>query len=106
MDQTTTARRVITKDEYEEACRRVHVASRLSGEGVANVVAAALSAVGVLTPPLRPDELEPGCCTAQAADDHGYWLQCGEDPGHAGESHGDGDFGWTDEYADAIPPQD
>ncbi|MBH1934102.1 hypothetical protein I5Q34_07305 [Streptomyces sp. AV19] len=103
MDDTTTPRRVLTEEEYQEACRRAHTAGRLRGDGAAHVVAAVLAAAGVLTPPPRPDALDPDTCTALFPDDHGYWLQCQEDPGHPGH-HNDGEFDWTDAHPDAVPP--
>ncbi|GAA0439287.1 hypothetical protein [Streptomyces luteireticuli] len=107
MDDATTARRVITENDYEDACARVLVVAERSGgtvraRDVEELVTAALAGVGVLIPPPAP---EPGTCTALFPDGDGYWVQCQEDPGHTGEYHVDGDYGWTDEHPDAVPAQ-
>ncbi len=107
MDDTTTARRVVTEDEYQEAAKIVRdVAGRdgtsLTPAATDEIVTALLASAGLLTPPPAP---EPGTCTALLPDDEGMWVQCEGDPGHADTSHRDGEFRWTDEHPEAVPPQ-
>ncbi|GHG80272.1 hypothetical protein [Streptomyces griseocarneus] len=107
MDDTNTARRIITEDEYQDTVELLcEVAgrhgTRLSADAVVHIMEALLASAGLLAPPPAP---EPGTCTALLPDDQGMWWQCEEDPGHADTSHSDGEFRWTDEHPEAVPPQ-
>ncbi|GHB10151.1 hypothetical protein [Streptomyces chryseus] len=107
MDDTNTARRVITEDEYQDAAKCVREAAgrsgpRLSRAATDDITATLLLSAGLLTPPPAP---EPGTCTALFPDDEGMWVQCEEEPGHADTYHSDGEIEWTDEDPNAVPPQ-
>ncbi|MER7498315.1 hypothetical protein ABT033_37720 [Streptomyces pharetrae] len=99
------ARTILTGDQYKAACTAAAGrlrAARVGADDVADAVAAALAAVGLLAPPFDPD---PDTCTAMFADPDGDWWQCQDDPDHDGTDHDGGDWGWNenDPNADTIP---
>lgn len=96
-------RTILTGDQYKAARTAAAGALRSAGVGldtIGDAVAATLAAVGILTPPFKPD---PDTCTAMFADPDGDWWQCADDPGHDGKDHDAGDWGWSDDDPDAIP---
>ncbi|WP_125264861.1 hypothetical protein [Streptomyces alboflavus] len=92
-------------DAVREAARRVGVPGHKADE----ISYSALAAAGQF---VQPPDPEPDTCTAlylphQAAavtaDILGVWQQCGDDPGHGGDDHDSGDFGWSDSDTGALP---
>lgn len=101
-----TPRPVLDQDAYDNAhhgVRNVVGNARITvpDEVVGQVVAEVLTAAGLLSPPPEPD---PETCTALWPDEYGDWWQCQDDSGHDGGRHDAGEFEWSDDHPEAIPP--
>lgn len=97
-------RRVLCEEEWKAVIKAVQSVNRY-GLGVIaalDYATAALAAVGILSPSPTP---EPGTCTALYPDDVGDWMQCQEEPGHDGKDHDSGEWGWSDNSPNSIPPR-
>ncbi|MDX2846162.1 hypothetical protein PV377_45865 [Streptomyces ipomoeae] len=98
--------RILTADEYDRAVKAgVRAARSVARATVEEVTDAVLTEFGLFSPPIEPDELDPEFCTAQGltfdpqtCDAHalGQWHQCGDEPGHVGDIHDNGEFTWRD----------
>ncbi|MCY0961457.1 hypothetical protein [Streptomyces sp. H27-H5] len=105
-EDRSTARRVVTEEQYQAAVREAGAILSRAGafageEPLADAVTAVLAAVGLLVPPPEP---ELDTCTAQFPDERGDWWQCLEDPGHEpAEGHDAGDWSWSDDSPEAVP---
>ncbi|MBK6018839.1 hypothetical protein [Streptomyces sp. MBT53] len=105
--------RILQADEYDRAVKAgVRAARSVSRATVEEVTGAVLAEVGLFSPPIEPDELDPEFCTAQClpfdpetCDTYslGQWQQCGDEPGHAGDGHDNGDFSWSDGQPGTVP---
>ena len=107
--------RILDPDAYDRAVTAADVVTRRRGAGggvVWELTAAILTAVGVFPPPPETDELDAECCTAVFlaweaeavdADLLGTWQQCGDEPGHDGIEHDNGDFAWRDGQPGTVP---
>ncbi|MGO4747310.1 hypothetical protein AB4212_01465, partial [Streptomyces sp. 2MCAF27] len=107
--------RILDADEYGRAVHAAREAGRRDAVGrttAAEMTAAALAAVGLFQPPPDAEELDAECCTAlclaweaEAVDPHffGEWNQCGDEPGHDGDDHDNGEFSWSDGLPGTVP---
>ncbi|MEU6332828.1 hypothetical protein ABZ851_37125 [Streptomyces sp. NPDC047049] len=105
--------RILGDDEYERAVKAAVRADRSIGRATAVEIAdAVLAEVGLFPPPLEPAELDSECCTAQClpfdaetcdAYTFGTWQQCGDEPGHPGDDHDNGEFSWSDGQPGTVP---
>lgn len=107
--------RILTDDEYDRAVSAAQGAGRrdrVGGVTATEMADAALIAVGLFPPPPNPTELDTEYCTAlclpweaEAVDPewHGQWQQCGDEPGHVGNDHDNGEFGWSDGEPGTLP---
>ncbi|TLQ38830.1 hypothetical protein [Streptomyces marianii] len=107
--------RILDADEYGRAIDAAREAGRRDGVGwktAEEMAAAALVAAGLFPPPPDAEELEAECCTAlsvaweaEAVDPHslGEWNQCGDEPGHDGDDHDNGEFAWSDGMPGTVP---
>ncbi|MGW3926463.1 hypothetical protein [Streptomyces sp. NPDC005093] len=95
-------RRVLCEEEWQAVVKAVRSVDPYGTSTLAlDHATAALSAVGILSPSPTP---EPGTCTALYPDDIGDWLQCQEEP-HDGKDHDSGEWGWSDNSPNSIPPR-
>lgn len=97
--------RVLTEDEYLKALSSVMNNTGRLGKMVTFRAAEAIAdgvllAVGVIWPAPEP---ESETCPSLYATRDG-WLQCEDEPGHDGDDHEGGDWGWSDTDPNAIPP--
>lgn len=107
--------RILDADEYGRAVTAAKEAGRRDGVGrttAEEVASAALLAVGLFSPPPDEDELDADSCTAlcvawepEAVDPRslGEWHQCGDEPGHDGDEHDNGEFSWSDGQPGTVP---
>ncbi|MFF4709578.1 hypothetical protein [Streptomyces sp. NPDC001297] len=105
--------RILQPDEYDRAVKAGVRAARSTGRAtVQEITDAVLAELGLFSPPIEPDELDPECCTAQSlpydpeeCDVYtlGQWQQCGDEPGHDGDNHDNGEFGWSDGQPGTVP---
>lgn len=108
--------RILDADTYDQAVTAADVVARRRGTGSAavwEITAAVLTTVGIFPPPPDVDELDAECCTALClaweaeavdADFLGTWHQCGDEPGHDGTDHDNGEFAWRDGQPGTMPP--
>ncbi|MFI9005480.1 hypothetical protein [Streptomyces sp. NPDC053541] len=106
--------RILDTEEYDRAITAARKAGRRDGVGLSvaeEIAAAALISAG-LFPPAHVEELDAECCTAQclAWDAEGVdprslgeWHQCGDEPGHEGTDHDNGEFAWSDGQPGTVP---
>ncbi|MGW5336234.1 hypothetical protein [Streptomyces bauhiniae] len=107
--------RILGADEYDRAVTAARQAGRRDRVGSAtaeDLASAALAAVGLFPPPPDDEELDAELCTAlcvawevEAVDPEslGEWRQCGDEPGHEGGGHDDGEFSWDDGMPGTVP---
>lgn len=76
------------------------------------MVRAALAVAGVFTPAPALESLDAEYCTAlfvpweteaHAPDYPGEWQQCGDEPGHEGTTHSNGQHAWKDAQPGTLP---
>ncbi|MGW7100452.1 hypothetical protein [Streptomyces sp. NPDC054838] len=100
-----TARTVLSVDSYFgliDSAANAIPGEAMSAEDVMPIVDRALAWVGFLCPPPAPDH---GTCGSQWPNAEGEWVQCTQEPGHASDvAHNDGDFFWSDDAANVVPP--
>ncbi|MGA4980055.1 hypothetical protein [Streptomyces cinereoruber] len=104
--------RILDAEEYLRAVTAARRAGGRDGVGLGTaeeIAAAALISAG-LFPPADVEELDAECCTAQclawdavAPPYLGEWHQCGDEPGHEGADHDNGEFAWSDGQPGTIP---
>ncbi|MFD9151269.1 hypothetical protein ACFWDF_29140 [Streptomyces diastaticus] len=107
--------RILGAHEYGRAVTAAREAGRRDRVGQTTAVElarAALVAVGLFPPPPDVDELDADTCTAlcvaweaEAVDPRslGEWHQCGDESGHDGDAHDNGEFSWSDGEAGTVP---
>jgi hypothetical protein len=101
-DGALAPRRVLSEEEWEAVVKAVRSVDPYGSSAAAlGYATAALATVGILSPPAEP---EPSTCTALFPDDIGDWHQCIEQP-HEGNPHDDGEWAWSDDHPNAIPPR-
>lgn len=106
--------RILDDAEYDQAVTAAREAGRRDNVGTVtaeDMASAALIAVGLFPPP-DTEQLDTDCCTAQllpweseAVDVNslGVWQQCGDEPGHDGDDHDNGEFSWSDGQPGTVP---
>jgi len=105
--------RILHTDEYDRVVKAgVRAARSVERATTLEIAEAVLAEVGLFPPPVEPADLDSGYCTAQslpfeaeACDAHsfGQWQQCGDEPGHDGDEHDNGDFSWSDGQPGTMP---